>query len=180
VIHVGTFSKTLAGGLRLGWVAANGAIVDHLALVKLRGDVSTASLTQSVVAEFLTSGRFDAHLATLRAEHVRRHAAMLAALRRHVPPGCLTWRPVDGGLFLWCRLGHGVEARELAQATAAAGVAFVPGDHFYPDGAGSSELRLCFSAVDPPMIEEGVRRLGRLIRERQRAGLPADAAQPLV
>lgn len=162
VIHVGTFSKTLAGGLRLGWVAANEAIVAQLGLVKLREDVSTASLTQLVVAELITTGRFDAHLASLRAAHARRHQAMLAALRRHVPADSLSVRPVTGGPYVWCRLVPEFDARDLCQAAAAADVAFVAGDRFYAAGAGANESRPCFSGVVPSRIEEGVRRLSAL------------------
>jgi DNA-binding transcriptional MocR family regulator len=180
VIHVGTFSKTLAGGLRLGWVTANEAIVEQLGLVKLRDDISTASLTQLVIADLLTSCRFDGHLASLRAEHARRHQAMLAALRRHIPGGTLTCRPATGGLYLWCRLGPGLDARDLFPAAAAAGVAFVTGDHFYADGAGANELRLCFSSVAAPRIDEGVRRLGALISALPRADGRAHGMQPMV
>ncbi len=180
MIHVGTFSKTLAGGLRLGWVTANEAIVEQLGLVKLRDDVSTASLTQLVVAEFLTSGTFDRHVIALRAEHVRRHQAMLAALRRHIPVASLTCRPANGGLYLWCRLGPGLDARDLFQAATAAGVAFVAGDHFYPDGAGSNELRLCFSSVAAPRIDEGVRRLGAIIPLLRRQTDAVKGSLPLV
>ncbi len=179
VIHIGTFSKTLAGGLRLGWLVANEAIVDQLALVKLRGDVCTASLTQLVIAEFLTSGRFDSHVATLRAEHARRHEAMLAALRR-LPPGALTWAPVAGGLNLWCRLTPDLDPRDLCDAATAAGVAFVPGEHFYPDSADTGELRLCFSGVPAARIDEGIRRLGDLIRSLPRRFPPLNGAPPLV
>jgi DNA-binding transcriptional MocR family regulator len=180
VIHVGTFSKTLAGGLRLGWVAANEAIVEQLGLVKLRDDVSTASLIQLVIAELLASGRFDVHLASLRAEHARRHRTMLAALRRHVPPDRLSCRPVTGGLYLWCRLGPGLDARDLFQAATAAGVAFVAGDQFYADGAGTNEVRLCFSSVPTPHIEEGMRRLGELIDSLRSELTRLNGARPLI
>jgi DNA-binding transcriptional MocR family regulator len=180
VIHVGTFSKLLAGGLRLGWVTANVAIVEQLALVKLRADVSTSSLTQLVLAEFLTSGRFEGHLTALRVEHARRHNAMLDALRRHITPGMLTCEPVRGGLYLWCRLGSGLDARDLVSAATANGLAFVPGVSFYPDTGGSNELRLCFSAVDPQRIDEGILRLGRLLRDLERRSAGATPAHPVV
>ncbi|HKG24177.1 MAG TPA: hypothetical protein VKB09_00940, partial [Thermomicrobiales bacterium] len=80
--------------------------------------------------------------------------------RRILPAGALRCRPATGGLYLWCRLAADIDAHGLSQAAAVAGVAFVAGDHFYPDGAGTNELRLCFSSVAPPRIEEGVRRLG--------------------
>jgi len=180
VIHIETFSKTLAGGLRLAWLTANEAIIDQLALVKLRDDISTASLTQLVVAELLSSGTFTAHLASLRAEHARRHQAMLSALDRHVPPGLLRYRPVAGGLYLWCQLQSGQRASELMLAAARAGVAFVAGEHFYPDPAGMHDLRLCFTGVVPARIEEGVRRLGPLIERRSGSLEQNDSGQPIV
>src|SRR5262249_36631917 len=128
----------------------------------------------------LTSGRFDGHIRTLRAEHARRHQAMLSALRRHVPPGALTCRPVTGGLYLWCRLGPGLDARDLLQAATAARVAFVAGAHFCGDGAGGRELRLCFSSVPAPRIEEGIRRLGTLISTPARTGGCGEGGPPLV
>jgi 2-aminoadipate transaminase len=180
VIHVGTFSKVLAAGLRLGWITANEAIVDQLALVKLRSDISTSSLTQLVVAEFLTSGRFEGHITALRIEHACRHTAMLDAIRRYVPPGALSCRPVRGGLYLWCRLDAGLDARDLLQTAAGSGVVFVPGVSFYPDEAGAHELRLCFSAVDPVRIEEGIRRLGALMRGQMRRSTWPTESRPLV
>ncbi|MGH2530716.1 MAG: PLP-dependent aminotransferase family protein [Thermomicrobiales bacterium] len=180
VIHIGTFSKTLAGGLRLGWVAANEAIVEQLATIKQRGDVSTASLSQLVVADFLRSPHHDRHLAALRIEHKRRHDLMLAAIRHHLPPGALTCAPVQGGLYLWCRLAPGLDARELLQAATAAGVLFVTGDLCYPDGNGAHELRLCFSCAPPTAIEEGVRRLRNVIRDLLRTRRAVTASSPMV
>ncbi|CAA9540541.1 MAG: Transcriptional regulator, GntR family domain / Aspartate aminotransferase [uncultured Thermomicrobiales bacterium] len=178
VIHLGTFAKTLAGGLRLGWVAAAPAIVDHLARLKANTDVSCPGLTQRILATMLVDGGFDAHLVGLRAEHARRHASMVAVLRRHLPPPALTWDPVAGGLYLWARLGDGGDAAALLRLaeTRGAGVAFVPGAAFYPDagvgaGPGRSTLRLCFTAADPPRIDLGVRRLAALLR-----GHPAPVA----
>jgi DNA-binding transcriptional MocR family regulator len=180
VIHVGTFSKTLAGGLRLGWVAANEAIIEQLATIKQRSDVSTASLIQIVVADLLRSPHYERHIAALRVEHKRRHDQMLAALRTHLPPGALTCAPVDGGLYLWCYLVPGLDAREVLQAATAAGVVFVTGDLCYPDGNGAHELRLCFSCAPPAAIEEGVRRLGGVIRGAMRTTRHGVASQPLV
>jgi DNA-binding transcriptional MocR family regulator len=190
VIHIGTFAKTLAGGLRLGWLDAAAPIVDQLALVKGRADVSGPTLTQLVVADLLTTGAYETHLGALRAERARRHAALLAALWRHLPPGTLACRPVGGGLYLWGSLGDGVSAHELLTAATAAGVVFAPGTLFYPDAAGGHELRLCFSGVPPDAIEAGVRRLGRALarigddktdRSETEAGRPLDAVgAPLV
>lgn len=179
VIHIETFSKTLAGGLRLAWLTANEAIVEQLALVKLRDDVSTASLSQFVVAELLTSNHFDRHLTALRAEHVRRHQTMLDAIARHLPTGQLTFQPASGGLYLWCHLRSGHRVSDLLLAAAHANVAFVAGEHFYVDNAGANELRLCFSSVVPSLIDEGIRRLGSLVANLNAAPAAMDVANLL-
>ena len=163
VIHLGTFSKTLASGLRVGWITAAAEIVDQLALLKQRCDVSSASLEQQVVSHLLRHGHFDRHMQALRVEHRRRYEAMQAALREHLPPGTLTWSPVNGGLYLWGRFGRGIEGHELLLRAAPAGVVFLNGEAFYPDGLGRHELRLCFSSQPPPRITDGIRRLARLV-----------------
>jgi len=162
VIGLGTLSKSLAPGLRLGWLIAPEAIVDQLALLKARTDVFNPGLTQLVLAELITRRHYDEHLHRLRAEHARRHAAMLAALGQHFPTGVLTARPVQGGLYLWCRLGAGLDGPTLARRAEAVGVTFAPGEPFYADGAGRREMRLCFTGVPPAQIAEGIRRLGTL------------------
>jgi DNA-binding transcriptional MocR family regulator len=163
VLHLGTFSKTLALGLRIGWLVASETIVDQLALIKGRSDLFTPGPTQLVLGEMLTSRFFDTHLRTVRREHARRHNAMVDALKRHMPAGAVSWRPAEGGLFLWCRTRR-VDARVLLQHALAAGVSFVPGDSFYPDNAGRHELRLCFTAVPVDGIDEGVHRLAGAYR----------------
>jgi 2-aminoadipate transaminase len=133
--------------------------VEQLTLVKARGDLFTNGWTQLVLAEILRGRAYDAHLAGLRSAHAARHAALATALRRHLPAGAIGWRPADGGLYIWCRLRGATDAVGLLQRAQAAGVTFVPGEPFYGDGLGRHELRLCFSAVTPAGIEEGVRRL---------------------
>ena len=163
VIGINTFSKTLAPGLRLGWLIAPAAVIQQLALIKARADVFSPGLTQLVVAELLAGRRYDEHLRQLRGEHARRQGAMLDALRRDLPSGALVTTAHRGGLYLWCRLGGGADAREFLTAAAAAGVLFVPGEAFYPDDGGKHELRLCFSGTPPERIAEDVRRLGSLL-----------------
>jgi DNA-binding transcriptional MocR family regulator len=174
VIQVNTFSKTIAGGMRLGWMVAAESIVDQLALAKQRVDVASPSLEQLLIAEFLATGGYDQHLATLRVAHRQRHDALIAAIQRHLPPGTLNFAPVNGGLYAWCSVGHDIDTRELLVDATQAGVVFVPGDVFYPvscDGSGRHELRICFSAVPPAMIDEGIRRLAPAIDSaRSRAG----------
>ena len=117
------------------------------------------NLVQFAMAWLIRHGSFDAHLKTLRQEHARRCAQMVAALQRHVPPGALRFTRPQGGLYLWCRLARGVSSRALLDRALAAGVAFIAGDAFYPDPTGESELRLCFSSVNPSTIDEAVKRL---------------------
>jgi DNA-binding transcriptional MocR family regulator len=159
VIHLTSFSKVLAPGLRLGWLSAAPSIVDQIAIIKQRLDPHTQNLVQLAMARLLREGSFDAHLRTLRAEHARRAAAMIAAIQRNVAAGMLRFSRPLGGLYLWCRLAQGMSARALLDRSLAAGVAFVPGYAFYPDEAGESELRICFSSVLPAAVDDAVKRL---------------------
>ena len=163
VIYLNSFSKVLAPGLRLGWLSAAPSIVDQIAIIKQRLDPHTQNLGQFAMARLIRDGNFDSHLRTLRAEHARRCAMMIASIQRHVPPGALRFARPQGGLYLWCRVPAGVSTRELRDQALAAGVAFVPGHAFYPDPAGESELRLCFSSVLPNTIDDAVRRLAGCI-----------------
>lgn len=172
VITVNTFSKTFAPGLRLGWVLAPAAVIEQLALIKARADVFSPGLTQLIVADFLTSRRYDGHLRVLRAEHSHRHDRFLETLRQEVPHGALFATAAKGGLYLWCGLGEGGDAKGLLSVAADHGVLFVPGEQFYADGGGKRELRLCFSGATADRIKVGVRRLA--------AALAAWQAQPRV
>ena len=159
VIHLNSFSKVMAPGLRLGWLSAAPSIVDQIAIIKQRLDPHTQNLVQFAMARLIRDGSFDAHLATLRTEHAARARGMVAAIQRHVKAGTLRFAQPQGGLYLWCRLLPGISSRALLERALAAGVAFVAGHAFYPDPAGDSELRVCFSSVLPAAIDEAIRRL---------------------
>jgi DNA-binding transcriptional MocR family regulator len=159
VIHLNSFSKVMAPGLRLGWLSAAPSIIDQIAIMKQRLDPHTQNLVQFAMARLIRQGNFDAHLKTLREEHARRCAQMVAAVQRHISPGVLRFTRPQGGLYLWCRLSGGISSRALLERTLAAGVAFIAGDAFYPDPTGESELRLCFSSVNPATIDDAIRRL---------------------
>jgi DNA-binding transcriptional MocR family regulator len=165
VIHLNSFSKVMAPGLRLGWLSAAPSIVDQIAIMKQRLDPHTQNLVQFAMARLIKDGSFDAHLKTLRAEHARRCAAMLASIQRHVPTMALRFTRPAGGLYLWCRLLPGASARALLDRALAAGVAFVPGHAFYPDTAGDAEIRICFSSVVPSAIDDAVKRLAKTLAE---------------
>jgi DNA-binding transcriptional MocR family regulator len=165
VIHLNSFSKVMAPGLRLGWLSAAPSIVDQIALIKQRLDPHTQNLVQFAMARLIREGSFDEHLKTLRGEHARRCTAMLASIQRHVPTMALRFTRPAGGLYLWCRLLPGASARPLLDRALAAGVAFVPGHAFYPDVAGDSEIRICFSSVAPTAVDDAVKRLAKSLAE---------------
>src|SRR5262245_53130990 len=165
VIYLNSFSKVMAPGLRLGWIAAGPSIVDQIAIIKQRLDPHTPNLVQFAIARLMRQGAFDAHLRTVRAEHAKRCTLMINVIQRHMPPGSIRFARPLGGLYLWCRLGQGLSATALHDRALAAGVTFVPGPAFYPDPAGDSELRLCFTSVLPSTVEESIRRLARCVGE---------------
>ena len=165
VIYLNSFSKVLAPGLRLGWIAAAPSIVDQIAIIKQRLDPHTPNLTQIALARMIHHGAFDAHLRAIRMEHAKRCTQMIASIQKHMPPGSIRFARPQGGLYLWCRLGPDLSATALHERALAAGVTFVPGPAFYPDPAGDSELRLCFTSVLPAVAEESIRRLARCVGE---------------
>jgi DNA-binding transcriptional MocR family regulator len=164
VIYVSTFSKTLAPGLRLGWLTASEYVVDQLASIKQRANLFTEGLGQLVLAEFLKGGTYDEHLLNLREEHAERRSAMKKALEQSMPPRSLDFSCPLGGLHFWCRLNKGVESQQLLRLAVSRGVAFASGEMFYADdGAGRREFRLCFTSVPAPRIEEGIKLLAEAV-----------------
>jgi DNA-binding transcriptional MocR family regulator len=176
VIHLNSFSKVLAPGLRLGWLSAAPSIIDQIAIMKQRLDPHTQNLVQFAMARLIREGSFDAHLRTLRAEHARRCTQMIAAIQRHVPAGALRFARPQGGLYLWCRLASGISSRALLERTLTSGVAFIAGHAFYPDPAGEAELRLCFSSVTPEAGSEAIRRLAACLAEAIRTSTRPQSA----
>jgi DNA-binding transcriptional MocR family regulator len=174
VIHLNSFSKVLAPGLRLGWLSAAPSIVEQMAIIKQRLDPHTQNLVQFAMARLIRDGAFDEHLKTLRTEHARRCTIVLDAIQRHIAPGMLRCARPQGGLYLWCRVPSGVSSRDLLDRAIAAGVAFVAGHAFYADPAGESELRICFSSVLPDKIDQAVSRLARSLADT----MSAAARQP--
>lgn len=163
VIHLGTFSKVLAPGLRLGYIIAPEKAVNLLAQVKHRTSSFTAGPQQLALAEMLRSGILADHLVKLRQEHRVRLETMVGACARMFPRGILTFRMPAGGGYLWARLSHGLKAADLNRLAIEEGVVFAPGELFYPDEAGSQELRLCFSGTTAAGICDGMGRLKRAL-----------------
>lgn len=166
VIYLGTFSKTLAPGLRLGWVVAPIEVIDQLVMGKQGTDLHSSSFDQLLAYEALSTGFLDEHIRKIRQVYGARRDVMLAALERYFPDGC-SWTHPEGGLFLWARMPEWLDTGELLQDAVAAKVAFVPGFAFYPDASrGRNTMRLNFSNAQPEQIEEGIRRLGSLLKEK--------------
>lgn len=162
-VYCGSFSKTLAPGLRIGWVCAARPVVDKLVLLKQAGDLHTPTFNQAVVAE-VAAELFETHVPRLRAHYGARRDAMLAALAQHMPEG-VAWTRPEGGMFVWVTLPEGADgAALLAQALERINVAFVPGAAFFPDGSGRNTIRLNFSSPTEAQIAEGIARLGGLLR----------------
>jgi DNA-binding transcriptional MocR family regulator len=168
VIHLNTFSKALAPGLRVGWLSAAPPIVEQLALLKQRSDPHPPTLNQLIVADMIVDGTFDRHLAALRTEHRRRRDAMIGALERRGAEGKLQWTVPDGGLYLWCRLSGRTKASQVHAHALAESLAFVPGEAFYIDQAGDRELRICYSSVAPHRAEDVAKRIMRAIASAKR------------
>src|SRR3954451_925595 len=165
VIYLGTFSKILSAGLRLGWTAAPGPILESMNLGKQAADLCSSPLTQYFVASYFQHRDWKTYLTTLRALYRRRRDVMLAALEEFLPAEAEWTRP-EGGLFIWARLPDYIDTTDLLARALREHVAFVPGRAAYLDGRGCSEMRLNFSGVNEDEIREGVRRIGKVVAEQ--------------
>lgn len=173
VIYLGTFSKTLAPGLRLGWAVAPVEIVEQLVMCKQGADLHTSTFNQMLAWELVKDGFMDEHVRTIRRVYRERRDVMVAALERHFPEGC-SWTHPEGGLFLWARVPEWIDTAEMVEEAVQARVAYVPGFAFYTEpGRGRNTMRLNFSNAQPAQIEEGIRRLGQLIRKMLAERAPA-------
>ena len=157
-MHLGTFSKVLSPGIRLGWVVAPRPVAEQIVLAKQGADLHTDALTQRAVVRFCADHDLDEHVLTLRAAYRERRDAMLAALADVMPAGT-TWTRPEGGMFVWVTLPDGFEAQPLLAEALERRVAFVPGTAFHVDGGGARSLRLNFTNSPPERIREGVGRL---------------------
>lgn len=166
VIYLGTFSKTLAPGLRLGWVVAPVEVIDRLVMAKQGTDLQTSTFDQMLAWEMLKTGFLDDHIKRIREVYGERRNVMIAALEKYFPAGC-SWTHPEGGLFLWARIPEWLDTEPLLQEAVRSKVAFVPGFAFYTDAhRGRNTMRLNFSNAQPEQIEEGIRRLGLLLQAK--------------
>ncbi len=162
-VLLGSFSKVVAPGLRLGWVFAPKELMDCMVRAKQACDLHTSSLTQRILYQYLMDADVEAHIQSIRERYGRHRDIMVEAIHRHFPEEVHTTRP-EGGMFLWCTLPAHLSAEEVFQQAIARNVAFVPGKPFYVDGTDNT-FRLNFSNASPERIEEGIARLGTCLRE---------------
>ncbi|NTJ42716.1 PLP-dependent aminotransferase family protein [Agrobacterium larrymoorei] len=175
-IYSGSFSKTLAPGLRVGFVVASMPVIRKLVLMKQAADLHSSTINQMAI-EHVASRGFDKQVAKIKAAYSARRDAMLVALDKYMPKSA-RWTKPEGGMFVWVTLPEGLDGAELlAQSIATERVAFVPGKAFFADGSGTNTLRISFSCANEEMIDEGMKRLGRLIAN---AETTTKATMPLV
>ncbi len=165
VLYIGTFSKILSPGIRLGWAVAPPPVMEKIVLGKQAADLCTSTLTQYFVREYFAEGRWRQYIEELVGIYRRRRDTMLAALREHFPAEA-TWTEPQGGLFIWATLPGYIDTSDLLAKALRADVAFVPGQAAYVSERGGNSMRLNFSGVDEDEIREGIRRIGMVIDEQ--------------
>jgi 2-aminoadipate transaminase len=160
VFYLGSFSKICIPGVRLGWIAADPAIIQKVCIAKQGSDLCTNSLGQKLVCEFAKMGWLDQHVGTLKDVYKRKRDLALRALTEYLPAG-IRWTHPQGGFFIWITLPEHLDAKQLLpRLVAEEQVAYVPGGAFFVDGSGKNTIRLAFSQVSEEDMVEGIKRMG--------------------
>jgi 2-aminoadipate transaminase len=165
VIYIGTFSKILSPGIRLGWAVTPPPVMEKVVLGKQASDLCTSTLTQYFVREYFRDGNWRSYVESLAGIYRERRDAMLDALGKYFPPQA-SWTEPEGGLFIWATLPPYIDTSDLLAKALRENVAFVPGQAAYVDGRGRNSMRLNFSAGDADEIREGIRRIGKVVGEQ--------------
>jgi 2-aminoadipate transaminase len=165
VMYLGTFSKILSPGIRLGWVVAPPPVLEKINLGKQAADLCTSTLSQLMVQAYFERGRWEDYVESLTDTYRTRRDTMLDALAEHFPRQAEWTRP-GGGLFIWATLPDFIDTTDLLARALRDNVAFVPGEAAFLDGRGRSSMRLNFSASDEESIREGIRRIGEVVTEQ--------------
>ena len=164
VVHLGSFSKIFAPGFRLGWAIAHPEILDKIYVCKQSLDLCPPIFDQYVAAEFLSSGKLDENLSKSVALYKSKRDLLLSLLKEYMPEG-VRWTHPEGGLFLFLTMPEGFDAVRFYDKALDAGVAYVAGEFFHPDGSGKNTMRLNFSFMSPERIAEGIKLLASLLKE---------------
>ena len=163
VLYLGTFSKVLAPGYRLGWICANDINIEKLNLIAQAAVLQTSTISMMIVSKFLELNDLDEHVEKIRAVYKHRCDVMIAAMEKYFPPEAKFTYP-DGGLFTWVELPEYVNTRDLAAKALEEKVAFVPGSGFFPNGGNNCCMRLNYSCMPDDKIVEGIKRLAKVIK----------------
>jgi len=163
VLQAGTFSKIFCPGFRLGWAAGPAEIISRLIVAKQNSDQCSGALGQRMLEEYGRSGAMERQIVASRALYARRAALTLQALERHMPAGT-TWTTPHGGFYIWLTAPQGVDTVTLSAAARARKVAYVPGRPFYPADDGHAQIRLAYCRAADDLIDEGIRRIGEVLR----------------
>ncbi|GAA2891440.1 PLP-dependent aminotransferase family protein [Streptosporangium fragile] len=167
VVYLGSFSKTLAPGFRVGWALAPHAVRDKLVLAMESAVLSHSTFTQLAVGQYLATQPWREQIKNFRELYRERRDTMLASLEALMPAG-VTWTRPGGGFFVWATLPEGLDSKALLPRAVAERVAFVPGTGFFADGSGARQMRLSYCYPEPERIREGVRRLAGVIEQELR------------
>jgi len=163
VLQAGTFSKIFFPGVRLGWAAGPAEIISRLVVAKQNSDQCSGALGQRMLEEYGRAGHLDRQIVSSRALYARRAGLMVDALTAHMPDGT-TWTRPQGGFYVWLTAPDGVDTVALSAAARDRKVAYVPGRPFYPTETGAAQIRLAYSRVADHLIDEGIRRIGEVLR----------------
>jgi DNA-binding transcriptional MocR family regulator len=162
VVYLGSFSKTFASGLRVGWVLAPHAVREKLVLAAESATLCPPTLNQMIVSRYLATHDWKGQIKTFRENYRERRDAILGALEQHLPAGC-TWTTPDGGFYVWVTVPEGVDTKAMLPRAVTARVAYASGTGFYAGGFGSRQMRLSYCYPTPERIREGVRRLAGVL-----------------
>jgi len=164
VIYIGTLSKIVSPGIRVGWVFAPDPIIERLSTLKQSADLCSSSLNQMFAEEYLRRGLYEKNLVNLRDIYRSRRDVMLKSLEKHFPAEA-HWTNPQGGLFIWVTLPEYLDSAKMLPMAIDRKVAFVPGSAFYPDGSGANRIRLNFSFPPEEKIAWGIETLGKVVRK---------------
>ncbi len=164
VITMFTFSKTLAPGLRLGYIIGDKELIRKFVILKQALDLCTSPACQAIAEEYLKRGNIEKHIAEMAKLYGKKRDVMIAALRKYMPKG-VSWTEPEGGLFLWVVMPENIDSEKMLETAIKNNVAYVMGSAFYPDGSGKNTMRLNFSYSSFEEIDEGIKRLAKAITE---------------
>jgi 2-aminoadipate transaminase len=163
-IMLGSFSKIVSPGMRMGWVVAKKDIMDKLIIAKQASDLHSNYFTQRVICQYLLDNDIDAHIKTIKAMYLAQREQMIVSIKKYFDPS-ITYTEPEGGMFLWVTLPEGVSAMKLFENAVVQKIVYVPGDPFYAVGDNLNTLRLNYTNSTPQEIEEGIQRLARVFNQ---------------